>query len=43
MGNASEELKSEAKWITGTNDENGVGMAIDRFILNKVPSDSEAV
>jgi ABC-type uncharacterized transport system ATPase subunit len=34
-GKRIEELKTEAKWITRTNDENGVGMAIDRFNLTK--------
>ena len=42
MGNVSEELKFEAKWITEQTMKR-VGMAIDRFILNKVPSGSEAV
>ena len=32
MGNASETVKSAAKWVTGTNDEEGVAQAIQRLV-----------
>ncbi len=35
MGNAHEEIKTEADFITKSNDENGVAYAIDKFIFNK--------
>jgi haloacid dehalogenase-like hydrolase len=34
MGNASEAVKSEADWITGTNDEDGVAQAVRRLVIN---------
>jgi len=34
MGNAEEEVKSEADFITRSNDEDGVAYAIDKFILS---------
>ena len=33
MGNASEEIKKEANYITDTNDEDGVAKAIEKFVL----------
>ncbi|MPN54559.1 5-amino-6-(5-phospho-D-ribitylamino)uracil phosphatase YcsE [bioreactor metagenome] len=33
MGNAKDSIKSIAKYITGTNDEDGVATAIERFAL----------
>ena len=33
MKNATEELKTISKWITDTNDNNGVGKAIESFVL----------
>lgn len=33
MGNAKESIKAMAKYITGTNDEDGVAVAIERFAL----------
>ena len=33
MGNASEEIKKYAKFITTSNDENGVGEVLDKFIF----------
>jgi Cof subfamily protein (haloacid dehalogenase superfamily) len=35
MGNATEELKAAAKYITDTNDEDGVANAIEKFILSQ--------
>ncbi|RQW63651.1 sugar-phosphatase [Vibrio viridaestus] len=35
MGNAMEETKAVANYITGTNDENGVAQAINKFVLGK--------
>ncbi len=32
MGNASETVKSAAKWVTGTNEEEGVAQAIQRLV-----------
>ncbi len=32
MGNASEIVKSAAKWVTGTNDEEGVAQAVQRLV-----------
>jgi Cof subfamily protein (haloacid dehalogenase superfamily) len=32
MGNASETVKSVAKWVTGTNDEGGVAQAVQRLM-----------
>jgi Cof subfamily protein (haloacid dehalogenase superfamily) len=32
MGNASEAVKSAAKWVTGTNDEEGVAQAVQRLV-----------
>lgn len=34
MGNASEEIKSKADYITDTNDNDGVAKVINKFILN---------
>ena len=36
MGNAIEEVKKVAAFITLSNEENGIAFAIDRFILNKI-------
>jgi hydroxymethylpyrimidine pyrophosphatase-like HAD family hydrolase len=33
MGNAKDELKAEAKYVTSTNDEDGVAEAIEKFVL----------
>ena len=33
MGNASDEAKAAARYVTGTNREGGVGMAIERYLL----------
>lgn len=33
MGNAKEEVKAAAKYITATNDEDGVAEAVERFVL----------
>jgi Cof subfamily protein (haloacid dehalogenase superfamily) len=33
MGNAAPELKAAADWITATNDEDGVAVALERFVL----------
>lgn len=35
MGNAFDEIKECAKYITGTNEEHGVSQVIQKFILNK--------
>lgn len=35
MGNAVEEVKSIADFITTTNDEDGVAVAVEKFVLNK--------
>jgi Cof subfamily protein (haloacid dehalogenase superfamily) len=35
MGNAVPEVKAEADWITSDNDHDGVGVAVERFILEK--------
>ncbi len=35
MGNACEELKSVADFVTKTNDEDGVAYTIEKFVLNK--------
>jgi Cof subfamily protein (haloacid dehalogenase superfamily) len=32
MGNATETVKSAAKWVTGTNDEEGVAQAVQRLV-----------
>ncbi len=34
MGNASDEAKAAARYITGTNREGGVGMAVEQYLLN---------
>lgn len=34
MGNAREEVKGEADYVTGTNNEDGVAQAIEKFALN---------
>lgn len=34
MGNAMEEVKQSARFLTGTNDEDGVAGAIERWVLN---------
>ncbi|MEY2605127.1 MAG: hypothetical protein QOH31_2940 [Verrucomicrobiota bacterium] len=36
MGNASETVKSAAKWVTGTNDEEGVAQAIQRLVNERL-------
>lgn len=36
MGNACKEAKEVAKYITASNDEDGVAKAVDRFVLSKV-------
>ncbi|NLG16785.1 MAG: HAD family hydrolase [Fibrobacter sp.] len=36
MGNATEELKSASKWITDTNDDDGVGKAIEKYLLREI-------
>ncbi|MDP1572234.1 MAG: Cof-type HAD-IIB family hydrolase [Vicinamibacterales bacterium] len=33
MGNAAEDLRAEARYVTGTNDEAGLAQAIRRFVL----------
>ena len=33
MGNAKESIKRAAKYITGTNDEDGVALAIEKYVL----------
>ena len=35
MGNAIDELKHHADYVTKGNDENGVAEAVERFILKK--------
>lgn len=35
MGNAIADLKANADWVTVTNNESGVALAIERFILNE--------
>ncbi|QNO13975.1 HAD family phosphatase [Alkalicella caledoniensis] len=35
MGNAKEVLKAKASYITGSNDEDGVAAAIEKFVLKK--------
>jgi hydroxymethylpyrimidine pyrophosphatase-like HAD family hydrolase len=32
MGNASETVKSVAKWVTGTNEEEGVALAVQKLV-----------
>lgn len=34
VGNAKQVIKDQAKYITGTNDEDGVACAIEKFVLN---------
>ena len=34
MANASDEAKAAARYITGTNREGGVGMAVEQYLLN---------
>lgn len=34
MGNASDEAKAAARYLTGTNREGGVGMAVEQYLLN---------
>jgi hydroxymethylpyrimidine pyrophosphatase-like HAD family hydrolase len=36
MGNAAESVKSAAKWVTGTNDEEGVAQAVARLISERL-------
>ena len=36
MGNASETVKSAAKWVTGTNDEEGVAQAVQRLVNERL-------
>ena len=36
MGNANEEVKSIADFVTSSNEENGVAYAIDRYIFNEI-------
>ena len=36
MGNASETVKSAAKWVTGTNDEEGVAQAVQRLVSERL-------
>lgn len=38
MGNASPEVKARAQFVTGSNEEDGLAAAIDRFILARLPS-----
>jgi len=35
MGNAMEKLKEAADFITGTNEEDGVAYAVERFVLGQ--------
>lgn len=39
MGNASDEVKKAAKFVTGSNQEEGFAQAMERFILQTAPSD----
>jgi hydroxymethylpyrimidine pyrophosphatase-like HAD family hydrolase len=36
MGNATAEVKSEARQVTDTNEEDGFAIAVERFLLPKV-------
>jgi hydroxymethylpyrimidine pyrophosphatase-like HAD family hydrolase len=40
MENATKELKEKAKWITECNEDDGVGKALDKFILRKTKTKS---
>jgi hypothetical protein len=35
MGNASDEVKKHADFVTSTNDENGVACALKKFIFDE--------
>ena len=35
MGNAVDEVKALANYVTSTNDENGIAKVIEKFIFNK--------
>ena len=35
MGNATDDIKNIANYVTSTNDEDGVAHVIDKFILNR--------
>lgn len=37
MGQGVEDLKKAGRFVTASNDDNGVAQAIDRFVLNKEP------
>ncbi len=41
VGNASESLKAVAKHVVGTNDEDGVAEAVERFVLQRKPEGSD--
>ena len=34
MGNAVDEVKAAANYVTATNDEDGIAQVIEKFILN---------
>ncbi|MEG2505025.1 MAG: HAD hydrolase family protein, partial [Carnobacterium sp.] len=35
MGNATEEVKNVAQFVTKSNHENGVAYAVEKFVLNE--------
>jgi Cof subfamily protein (haloacid dehalogenase superfamily) len=37
MGNASDEVKKHARYVTGSNDEDGFAAAVDKYILGAAP------
>jgi hydroxymethylpyrimidine pyrophosphatase-like HAD family hydrolase len=37
MGNALPEVRQSVRYVTGTNDEDGVALAIERFALTQQP------
>jgi hydroxymethylpyrimidine pyrophosphatase-like HAD family hydrolase len=42
MGNASKEVQSEANFVTGSNEEEGLAHAITQFILSRGSISSDA-
>ena len=35
MGNAVDAIKAQADYVTDTNDEDGVGRAVEKLVLNR--------
>ena len=42
MGNASEEVKAKARFVTASNEEDGFARAVKRYLLSRDPENEAA-